>query len=93
MIMPDPQAQGISCIVPDVTSCSDHDSDQPPEVTGGASLPAISAPSLSASHGRGDDGMLIHNSPDNCQIVSTLSLNTREELENDPTKCFIGELF
>ena len=92
MIMPDPQAQGISCIV---TSCSDHDSDsdQPPEVTGGASLPAISAPSVSASHGRGDDGMLIHNSPDNCQIVSTLSLNTREELENDPTKCFIGELF
>ena len=67
MIMPDPQAQGIPCIVPDVTSCSDHDSDQPPEVTRRASLSAISAPSLSASHGRGDDGMLIHNSPDNCQ--------------------------
>ena len=93
MIMPNAQAQGISCIVPDVTSCSDHDSDQPPEVTGGASLPAISAPSLVSLTWRGDDGMLIHNSPDNCQIVSTLSLNTREELENDPTKCFIGELF
>ena len=91
MIMPDPRPRGSPVLSP--MSPAAVTSDQPPEVTGGASLPAISAPSLSASHGRGDDGMLIHNSPDNCQIVSTLSLNTREELENDPTKCFIGELF
>ena len=90
---------GDPCIVPHVTTSLCPQLQWPVTISlmrwGGEhhwpSRPHLCHPHMAGS----DDGMLIYNAPDNCLIVSILSLNmTREELKNDPTECFIvHELF